>query len=146
MALKAVVLGRIVGRGDHDTRVTVVVTGRETEGRNGHKRIVNADVDAVACQNAGGLFGEDITLQTAVVSDGDGLVAALGLDPVGNALRSLADYPDIHAVRAGAQCAAQSRGTELQRNGKALFDRVVVIGNDLHLLSFKNSSYWCTIN
>src|SRR5699024_11212052 len=108
VCLVAVVLGGVVGRGDHDARVAVVVPGGEAQGRHRHQGVVDADLDAVGSQDAGGRLGKDVALDAAVVADGDGLAAALGLDPVGQPLGCLTDDVDIHAVGAGAQHAAQA--------------------------------------
>src|SRR5699024_7108667 len=122
----AVVLGGVVGRGDHDARVAVVVPGGKAQGRHRHQGVVNADLDAVGSQHAGGRLGKDVALDAAVVADGDGLGAALGLDPVGQALGGLTDDVDIHAVGAGAQHAAQAGGAELHCNSKAVLDLCIV--------------------
>ena len=84
-------------------------------------------MDSVGGENAGSLTRKVPALQAGVVADGDRLRAALGFDPVGNALGGLADHIDIHAVGAGAKCAAQTRSTKFQRDGKPVFDGLVVI-------------------
>ena len=126
VSLVAVVLGRVVGSRDHDARVAIVVTGGKAQGRNRHQSIINAHLDAVGCQNTGSGLGKDITLEAAVIADGHRLGAALGLDPVCQALRGLTDHINIHPVGAGAQNAAQTGGAKFQCNRKAVFDLIVV--------------------
>ena len=94
VGLVAVVLGGVVGSGDHDTGIALVVTGGKAQGRHGHQGIIDAHLDAVGGQNTGGGLGKDIALQAAVVADGDSLAAALGLDPVCQALGGLTDNID----------------------------------------------------
>ena len=133
VGLEAVVLCGVVGGGDHNTRVAVVVAGREAQSRDGHQLVIDTDIDAVCSQNACGVAREVPALQTAVIADGDSLIAALGLDPFCYTLCRLADYPDIHAVCACAEGAAETCGTEGQRDGKALFDGIVISCNVLQL-------------
>ena len=78
------------------------------------------------CQNTGSGLGKDITLKAAVIADGHRLGAALGLDPVCQALRGLTDHINVHPVGAGAQNAAQTGGAKFQCNRKAVFDLIVV--------------------
>ena len=126
VGLVAVVLGGVMRSGDHDARIALIVTGGKAQGRDRHQSIINAHLDAVCGQNAGGSLGKDVALQAAVVADGHGLAAALGLDPVCQALGGLTHDVDVHAVGASAQHAAQAGGAELQCNGKAVLDLVVV--------------------
>ena len=115
-----------MGRRDHDAGVAVVVTGSEAQRGNGHELVINTYVDSVCGQYACGVTCEIPALETAVVADRHGLRAALGEDPAGDALRCLADNPDIHAVRACAECAAKAGCTELKGYGKALLDGFIV--------------------
>ena len=126
VGLVAVVLGRVVGGGDHDTGVAVIVTGSKTQGRHRHQGIIDAHFDAVGCQNACGGLGKDIALQAAVVADRHGLGTALGQHPVCQTLRCLTDNVDVHAVGTGTQHAAQTCGSKLQRHSKAILDLIVI--------------------
>ena len=71
-------------------------------------------------------LGKNIALQAAVVADGHGLGAFLGLDPVCQALRSLTDDINIHTVGASAQNAAQTSRAKLQSHRKAVLDLFVI--------------------
>ena len=122
VGLEAVVLGGVVGGGDHDAGVRLVVPGGEGQGGDGHQRVVNPHPDAVRGQNAGGVPGEHVGIDAAVVGNGDQPAAALGLDPVRQTLGGLPDDVNIHPVAARAQNAPQTRGAEFQRHGKALLD------------------------
>ena len=115
-----------MGCRDHDTGVALVVTGSKAQGRHGHQGIINAHLDAVCSQNACGSLGKNIALQAAVVADGHGLGALLGLDPVCQTLRSLTDDINIHTVGASAQNAAQTSRAKLQSHRKAVLDLFVI--------------------
>ena len=68
---------------------------------------------------------------------GNQLVAARRLNPVGQALAGLTDDINVHPVGACAQNAAQTGGTELQSDSKALLDLLVLT---LDLLQFSSQS------
>ena len=114
--------------------VCFIVTGSEGQSGNGHQSVIDADLDTVGSQNTGGLLGEDVGVDTAVVGNSDQLVAALGLDPVGQALSGLTDDINVHAVGAGTQNAAQTGGTELQSDSETVLD-LVLVALDLAQLS-----------
>ena len=133
VCLVAVVLGGVVGRSDHDARVAVVVPGGKAQCRDRVQRVIDADFDAVGGEDAGRGFREVPALETAVIGDGDGLSAALGLDPVCDALGGLTDDPDVHTVGTGAQRAAKAGGTEFQRDGEAVRNGVLVAFDGLQL-------------
>ena len=126
VGLVAVVLGGVVAGRDHDARVAVVVAGGKAQRGNRHKGLVDADLDTVGGQHLGSSLGEQVALDAAVIADGNGLAAALGLDPVGKALGGLADNVNIHAVGACADDAAQTGGAEFQGHGKAVLDGGIV--------------------
>ena len=111
---------------DHDARVAVVVAGGKAQRGNRHQSLVDADLDVVCGQHLGSGLGEQVALDAAVIADGNGLAAALGLDPVGKALGGLADNVNIHAVGACADDAAQTGGAEFQGHGKAVLDGGIV--------------------
>ena len=126
VSLVAVVLGGVVAGRDHDAGVAVIVAGGKGKRGHRHEMLVDADMNAIGCQNFRRSFGEHIALDTAVVADGHRLAAALGLDPVGKALGRLTNHIDVHAVGAGADDTAQARRTELEGNGKTILDCRVV--------------------
>ena len=115
-----------MGRGDHDARVAIVITGGEAQGRDRHEFVIDADVDAVGGKNTGRGAGEVPAFETAVVADGDGLGASLGFDPVGDSLGGLTDDPDVHAVGTSAKSATEAGRTEFQCDGEPVFDRLIV--------------------
>ena len=87
-------------------------------------RLLDLGVDDV-----GGLIGHLAAVRAVglvAVVLGNGLAAALGLDPVGKALGGLADNVNIHAVGACADDAAQTGGAEFQGYGKAVLDGGIV--------------------
>ena len=126
VSLVAIVLCRVVGRRDHDACVALIITGCKGKCRDRHQLVVDADVDAVCSEDACSVTREIPALQTAVIADSDGLGPALGLDPVSDTLGCLTDDPDVHAVRTCAECAAKTRRTELQSDGEAFLDLVVI--------------------
>ena len=111
---------------DHDTCVAVVVTCRKAQRRNGHKLVIDADVDSVCSKNACGVTREIPALETAVIADRDGLCAALCEHPAGDALCCLADNPDVHTVCACAECAAKTGSTERKSDRKTLFNGFII--------------------
>ncbi len=125
-----------MGSCDHDTCVALIVTSRKAQCRDRHKGVIDADIDPVACKNGSGFFRKNIALKTAVIADCYGLIAALCLDPVRNALRSLANDPDIHAVGTCAECPAETGGSECERDRETVLDRFVII-SDLKELRFE---------
>ena len=126
VGLVAVVLGGVVAGRDHDTGVAVVIAGRKAQRGHGHKGAVDADLDAVGGQHLGSGPGEQVALDAAVIADGNGLAAALGLDPVGKALGRLTDNVNIHTVGACTDDAAQARCTELQGHSKTVLNGGIV--------------------
>ena len=129
VGLVAVVLGGVVGRRDHDAGVALIVAGGKAERRDRHERLVDAHMDAVGGEHFGRGFGEHIALDAAVVADGDRLAAALGLDPVGQALGGLTHHIDVHAVCAGTDDAAQTCRAELQCDRKPVLDGRVIVAD-----------------
>ena len=133
VGLVAVVLGRVMAGCDHDARVAVVVAGGKAQRGNRHQGLIDADFNAVCGQHLSGCFGKEVALDTAVIADGNGLAAALRLDPVGKALGRLTDNINIHAVGASADDAAQTGGAELQGHGKAVLNGGIVTLNAFQL-------------
>ena len=86
-------------------------------------------MDVVGGQNLGSSPGKQIALNAAVVADGNRLAAALGLDPVGQALGGLTHHIDVHAVCAGTDDAAQTCRAELQCDRKPVLDSRVIVAD-----------------
>ena len=126
VSLVAVVLGRVVGCGDHDACVAFIESGSKAESRNRHQLVIYTDIDPVSCENARCVSGEVPSFKTAVVADRNCLCSALCLYPVRNTLRCLANDPDVHTVGARTESTAKTCGTELKSNRKAILYRIVV--------------------
>ena len=126
IGLVAIVLGGVMGSRDHNAGVGLVIAGGKGQGGNGHEGIINAHLDAIGSQHAGSGFREHIGIDTAVIGDGNQLIAALGLNPVGKALGSLTDHVDIHPVGARAQNAAQAGSAELQCHREPVLDLLIL--------------------
>ena len=133
VGLIAVVLGRVVGCRYHDTGVAVIIPGSKAQCGNRHQGAVNAHLYAVGGQNFGSSLGKHIALDAAVIADSNGLGAALGLDPVGKALGSLAHNIHVHAVGTGADHTAQTGSAELKSNGKTILYGSVIVLNRFQL-------------
>ena len=129
IGLVAVVLGGVVAGRYHNAGVALVIPGGKAQGRHRHQGLINAHLYAVGRQHLGRRLCEHIAFDAAVVADGHGLAATLGLNPVGQALGGLPHHIHVHAVGARTDHAAQAGGAELQRHGKALFDGLFVTGN-----------------
>ena len=126
VGLVAVIFGGIVRGGNHDTGVGMVIAGGEGQGGHRHQRVINAHFDAVGGQNAGGLLGEHVGIDPAVVGDGNQLTAPLGFDPVGKTLGGLTHHINIHPVGACAQDSPEACGAEFQRHGEPLLDLILL--------------------
>ena len=107
----------------------------KAQGGNGLKSRIEICLNAVRGQNAGGFPGEAFTIYPAVVSDGGALGKARFVQIIGYGLRRAADDVDVHAVRACAEHAAQSAGSELQGRAECVVDggRVMLHGSKLFL-------------
>ena len=66
------------------------------------------NLDAVGSEDRCSLTGENVTLDAAVMADGDGLRQVRLVEIVGDRLRRAADHVNIHPIRACAEHAAQS--------------------------------------
>ena len=132
-----------MGRGHHDTRIGLIITGREAQGRNRHQSVVDANLDSIGCQYAGCCLREHVAVDTAVVADGYQLLAALGLYPVGQTLGGLTNHIDIHTVRSCSQHAAQACSTELQGHCEAILNLIVLTLDTLQFLCQSRILQFC---
>ena len=123
-----------MGSGNHNTGVCTIVPGGKAQSRYRHQRVIDPHPDSVGSQHTGCGSGKHIGIDPAVVGNGHQLIAALGLDPVGQALSCLTDNVNVHPVGACTQHAPQSGGAELQCHGKALFDLFILAFNGLQFL------------
>ena len=124
-----VIFCRVVRGSYHDAGIALIISCSKGESGNGHQRIIDSDMNAVSSQHAGSFLGKNITLQAAVIGDGNGLAASLGQHPVGKTLRCLAHDPDVHTVCPGTECAAKAGCTEFQGYGKAVVDLIFTVFN-----------------
>ena len=70
--------------------------------------------DAIGRQHLGGHVAEELALVARVAADGNAGLVEVRLEVVGQALRGECDRVDVHAVRAGAENAAQACRAELE--------------------------------
>ena len=122
--------------GDIDAGDAAVFPDGEGELRGGAQGFEDANGDAVARHDAGGLPGKLVGVVAAVEADGHALPGALrslGQDDLGKGLGGVADDVDVHLVQAHAHGAPQPGGAELQRGKKAAFDLLFISGDGLEL-------------
>ena len=118
-AVGAVCLVAIVGRGivarghAHAAAALQVADGPR---RGGHRLDagIREHFHAVGGEHLGGTAHEILALVAAVAADCYARVLEVGVEVIGETLRSAPDRVDVHAVRARADDAAQSGGAELQ--------------------------------
>ena len=128
------VVGRGVVAGRHaDAKAAVQMPHGKAQGRDRLEPGIEIRRDAVGSEDRCSLPGENVTLDAAVMADGDGLRQVRLVEIVGDRLRRAADDVDIHPVRARAQNAAQTGRAELQIAVKGVSDlvRVVLHGGKL---------------
>ena len=127
--LVAVVLLRVVRRGDVDARDAAEVADGERKLRRGAHTVKDADGDAVGREDRRGGLGKQRRIVAAVVCNDDAAahgVRALERDHLRHALRRLCDGVDIHLVESCAHRAAQTARAELQVAEEAHLDLVAV--------------------
>ena len=112
--LVAVVLGGVVACGDVDAGRAPQVARGEGAGGRGLQARVEVSCDAVGRQHLGGYMAEKLALVARVAADGNAGLVEVRLEVVGQALRGECDRVDVHAVRAGAENAAQACRAELE--------------------------------
>ena len=115
--LVAVVLRRVVARGDHHAGARVRRGDRPRGGRRRPRSVREVDAKPGATEHARGVLGELERVVARVVTDHDAasrrvadLCEQVGREP----RRDLADEHAVHPVRAGAEDAAQPGGAELE--------------------------------
>ena len=112
--LVAVVLGGVVRGGDAHASRAAQVPHREGELRGGGHPVEEVGAHAVGGEHLGGALGELRPSPAAVAGDHHGGIPAPRVQPVGQALGGLAHRPDVEAVRAEADLAAQAARAEAQ--------------------------------
>lgn len=76
--------------------------------------------------DSGGLHGEQVTLDPAVIADGDGLGQARTFQIIAKALGGPADDVDVHAVCARTNDTPQATGAEFQIPVEMIIDFFLV--------------------
>ena len=133
VGLVAVVRRGVVAGGHADAaRTAQVAHGPRKRGDRGDAR-VHVCRHAVGGHDGGGGAHEQLTVVAAVAGYGDGGVVEVRVQVIGEALRGAAHRVDVHAVRAGAQNAAQARGAERQVLEEGVGHCGVVAGVGLRL-------------
>ena len=127
VCLVAVILGRVVAGSHHDTCLTLEIANQIGENRGGLQLGGDVHLQAVCRQHFGSLDHKQISLDAAVVRNGDGAFAVFVEHIIGETLRSLTHNINIHAVGTGADNTSQAGGAKFQRGIKAVEDSFVVI-------------------
>ena len=125
--LITVVFLGIVRSGDHDAGLAAQVADGERKLRRGADIVEDVGPDAVGEQHFGGNHGKIPAAVAAVVGDRHrGALGELLFQVVRQSLRGHRDGVAVHPVGAGAQHAAKSARTELQRPVEAVFQLFAV--------------------
>ena len=122
----AVIFCRVVACSDNDTCFAFQLANRIGQNRNRHQFREDAYFDAVCSENASGFFCENIAVDTAVITDGNGIAFVGVIQVVSHSLSSLTNGVDVHTVSAHAQNTAKTCGTEFQALIEAFHDFFVV--------------------
>ena len=69
VSLIAIVLRRVMGGSQHNTRTTMIVSGGKGQGRHRHQGIIHPNGNAICRQNLRCFLGKGPTFQTGVVAD-----------------------------------------------------------------------------
>ena len=77
VGLIAVVLCRVVGSGQHNTRTAMIVSGSKGQSRHRHQSIIHPNGNAICRQNLRRFLGKGPALQTGVIADGYQLLQLL---------------------------------------------------------------------
>ena len=137
--LVAVVFLGVVACGDIEAGGGAVMPDGKAQLGSGAEALKNADMDAVCCHNAGGLFCKLLAVEAAVTGDNDALVHSLltfSADNVCEGLSGMADDVDVHVVKTHLHGAAKAGSAELQRCKKAVFDFLFVVSDGFELCPF----------
>ena len=119
VALDAVVLAGIVGRGDHDAAAAAEAAHRVGEHGCGSQLMVDIGLDAVRGKGVGADLGKEAGIVARIVADGAALGKVGRAEPCRHAEGGSAHGVNVEAVGTGAHHAAKTGGAELKRSEKA---------------------------
>ena len=131
--LVAVILGGVVAGSDHNACLAAQLTHGKAEHGNGHETVIEIDLNAVCCENLGGLLRKLFAVVAAVVAHSDAALTEHVVDIVGKTLSRSANGVDVHAVGANLQHAAHTRGAEGELCAEAVFDSIFIARNCIEL-------------
>ena len=77
VGLIAIVLRRVMGGSQHNTRTAMIVSGGKGQGRHRHQGIIHPNGNAICRQNLRSFLGKGPALQTGVIADGYQLLQLL---------------------------------------------------------------------
>ena len=129
--LIAIVFGRIVRGGHHDSGRTVQFTDGKGQARSGHQLRINPYLNAIGCKNTGSHLRKQVRLDPGIIADRNPALfrRKMGNDVIGQSLRSFPDRVDIHPVRAGTNHPAQTACAEFQFPVKGILDQLRLSGH-----------------
>lgn len=140
--LIAVVFLGIVRRGDHDARNGAEIAHRIREHGHGMHVAEQVGFDAVFCEHARRLFGEQTGIPPRIVRDDDSLFLFFfgeRFDVFGEPLRRAHDGVHVHHVHAAADDAAHARRAEFELAAEAVFLLLLVRRDRFQLRSVRLS-------
>ena len=112
--LIAVVFGRIVAGRDAYACPAAMIAHRPAQGRGRLQARIDPHRDAVRREHPGGLPGEELSFDAAVIGDGRRLREPAGIEVVREPLGRPAHRIDVHAIFPRADDAAKAAGAERQ--------------------------------
>ncbi len=129
--LVAVILGRVMARGDHNACDGIQMTNAKAQKRNGTKGIKQVRFDAVCTEDQGGLGGKLGAHQTAVVSDHYATISSAinHAQIVGKPLCGTTHRIDVHTVHASTEHATHTCCAKAQIAIEAVFLFLFVLCN-----------------
>ena len=137
--LVAVILLGVVAGGDVQAGDSAIVQHGKAQLRGGAQGVKDAHMHAVGSHDTGGLPGEGLAVEAAVISDGDApalCFLALGGNNVGKGLGGVTDDVHVHVVQAQLHGASETGSAELQRGKEAVLDLLLVAGDGVKLCPF----------
>ena len=140
--LVAVVLLGVMGRRDIDAYNRTVIANRKRQLRGGAQFVIQFDLDAVCCKDAGRLPGKFWREMAGIIRNCNAALhgfRAILPNQVRKALGRCADRETVHAVQARAEHAAQARGAERQGRKKAILNLLFIAANCFQLCALLRS-------
>ena len=137
--LVAVVFLGVMACSDVNTCNGAILDNHEGQFGSGTQAFGQQRLDAVCCHNASCFTCEHVTVDTAVVCDGNATsncFFAFCLDNVSECLSCMTNNVDVHVTQTGCQSATQTCSTKGQGFEETAFDFLFVVFDSLQFLPF----------